>query len=80
MGQNSAGCLAFETPEKARAMLVEHVLEYEGKLVLVAHMLGYSRSHLYRLIKRHKLWPAVNEVRKQRIQRERRQRRWRRGV
>lgn len=74
MGQNGPGCLAWETRASARAMIVEYVIECEGKLVHVAHQLGYSRAHLYRLIKQHRLWPAVNKVRENRIRRERRER------
>lgn len=77
MGQNGPGCLAWETPECAREMLVEYVIQCQGKLVHVAHQLGYSRAHLYRLIKQHRLWPAVNKVREKRIRQERRERRLR---
>lgn len=73
------GSLAWVPSEQARAVILEAVIESEGRLVLAAHQLGYARSHLYRLIKQHTLWPAVNKVRLNCLQRKRRRMR-RHGV
>ena len=58
-----------------RAKLAEVVVDCEGKLLLVAYELGYHRSHIYRLIDQHRLWPLVNRTRRQRLEREARERR-----
>lgn len=56
-------------------MLAHAVVEAEGKLLVVAHDLGYHRSHIYRLIDKYRLWPVVNKVRKRRLLKEAKERR-----
>jgi hypothetical protein len=51
-------------------MLARAIVEQHGKLVYVAHELGYARSRIYALVHEHKLWRVVNKVRADRIQRE----------
>jgi hypothetical protein len=80
VGGRRTGCLSFEPKEKRREMLASAVMEHDGKLVIVAHELGYARSHLYRLVYEHHLWPVVNKVRLERIKRERLQRSMNRGL
>lgn len=75
MGQFGPGFLMQHTRSERRVILADAVLQCDGKLVHTAHELGYSRSHLYRLIDEHRLWPLINKVRAERLQRERAQRR-----
>ncbi len=69
MGQYGRGFLTQHTPRECRAILAQAVLECDGKLVHVAHQLGYSRRHLYRLVDTHRMWPLINKVRIEREQR-----------
>jgi len=71
MGQGSNGCLSGMSEEQARQFVAEYLVDFDGKLVHAAHHIGYSRSHIYRLIRRHRLWPLVNQLRLSRIERER---------
>lgn len=76
MGQwSNMGSLCAYPKSQRRAKLAESVVECEGKLLHVAHELGYHRSHIYRLIDEFRLWPIVNKIRKQRLEREARERR-----
>ena len=76
MGQNGPGCLtSVETRAQRRAMLAEAVLECEGRVVSIAHVLGYSRSHTYLLLDEYWMWALVNRVRVDRLQRDRQRRR-----
>lgn len=65
---------------KRREVLARALVEGEGKLVYVAHDLGYHRRYLYRLIYQYELWPVANKVRLDRIKRERLQRSISRGL
>jgi len=71
MGQVGIGCLEGMSTEQARQVVVEYLVDCDGKLVHAAHHIGYSRSHLYRLVRRYRLWPLVNQLRVERIARER---------
>jgi len=51
-------------------MLVQYVLDCEGKVVFAAHQIGFARSTFYLMLKEHKLWPLVNKVREERLARE----------
>lgn len=70
MGQGGDGCLAGMDDEEAKRVVVEYLVDCDGKLVHAAHHIGYSRSHIYRLVRRYKLWPLVNRLRLERVQRE----------
>ena len=75
MGQwSNEGSLCAHPKSERRVILARTVLECEGKLMHVAHELGYHRSHIYRLIDKHRLWPVVNRVRVERLEREARER------
>lgn len=76
MGQlGNRGSLCEYPYAERRAILARCVLDCDGVLMHVAHDLGYCRSHLYRLIDEHRVWPVVNRARLRRIERERRERR-----
>lgn len=50
-------------------MVATSIVDCEGNLSHMAYDLGYHRSHIYRLIYRHKLWAVVNRLRKERLDR-----------
>lgn len=76
MGQwSNEGSLCVYSRRQRRVILADSVLHCEGKLIHVAHDLGYHRSHIYRLIDAYRLWPVVNKIRKRRLEREARERR-----
>lgn len=72
MGQlGGHGWLADLTPGERKREVAQCLIEAEGKIVLAAHQLGYSRWDLYRKIVEHDLWPLVNKLRHERIERKR---------
>ena len=64
MGQYSPqGSLFYLTYADRRLALAESMVKCEGNLSHVAHDLGYSRSHMYRMIYKHKLWQVMKKIR-----------------
>lgn len=62
------GSLNGLTRKEKRLMLARTVIECDGVLSHVAHQLGYHLSHIYRLMHSLKVWPVVNQIRKEREQ------------
>lgn len=50
-------------PEKRRTMLAQSIVECQGVVMHAAHHLGYSRSHMYRLLDQYRVWGVVNVCR-----------------
>ena len=53
-----------------REELARELERYDGNVRRTAAMLGIRREWLYRLIRKHELWPVVNRARVQRIKHE----------
>ncbi len=45
--------------EDRRMQVARAIQRCEGNLYHVAHDLGFARWHVYRLIRKHNLWPLV---------------------
>ncbi|MCP4674319.1 MAG: hypothetical protein GY854_02135 [Deltaproteobacteria bacterium] len=53
--------------DRRQSSLVDAIERNGGKIIMVAHELGIHRSSAYRLIYKFRLWPVVNEARRQRL-------------
>jgi hypothetical protein len=60
---------AIRGAEERRRYIAGVIARCEGSLLKTAFELGIHRSHLYRLIWKHKLWPVVNAVRRKKAER-----------
>ncbi len=62
----------YDTRKKihSRLQVAEVIIECDGVLRHAAHDLGIHRSHIYRMVHEHRLWPVVNKVRVKRLERE----------
>ena len=58
---------AFRSSEREGLRVLSDAIRLaDGNLVRTAHLLGLARSHVYRLVYRHRMWPLVNQLRRRR--------------
>lgn len=50
-------------------ILHDAIVQADGNIVRIAHVLGIKRRHVYRLLYAHRMWPVVNQVRRARARR-----------
>lgn len=63
-GRYIGGELQRMPPKDRRRKLALVIASCNGNVRRTAHFLGMHRTHLYRLIREHGLYPVVNEARK----------------
>jgi hypothetical protein len=69
VGKRGKTCLDYCA--NPRAMLAQELRRNSGNIAQTAYALGIARYSLYRIIKRWKFWPLVNELRREAIERRR---------
>jgi hypothetical protein len=55
--------------DERREYVAQAIVRCEGNLQKTAFQLGIHRSHIYRLVWKHRLWPIVNGARRERLER-----------
>lgn len=65
-GPSAIGTLLREDEEAGRKEFALVIARYRGNMLRVAQDLNIHRSHLYRLVKRYRMWRLLARVRERR--------------